>query len=360
MRVSRRIMTALMWAVFAAACAPGPTGNDSAPGQTSPEPQAGRIERLDAAADAILASDARLELLGEHFGVTEGPLWMDDATGGYLLFSDMPANVIYKRTPAGQISVFLENSGYTGDDILNAGAQSMSGPVHVVLIGSNGVTLDHEGRLVIAAMADRAVARIERDGSRTILADRHEGKRLNGPNDVVVSSKGAIYFTDMTAGMRGREKSPFRELPYTGVYLIKNGKLTLLEKEPGGGMPNGIALSPDERKLYVGSGGRILEYDIQKDDTIADGRQLIAVGTDGMKVDTQGNLYTTSEGGVWVISPQGKHLATVRLPDIPGVRTTNLAFGGTDRRTLYITARTHLYRLPLKIPGTRPGVAATP
>lgn len=357
MRLPYAIISLVVTCTFAVSCASDFLGSTAA--SSSEERRAAgkvaSIERLDSALDAILAPDAKLETLGEHFGVIEGPVWVKDASGEHLLFSDMAANIVYKRTAGGALSVFLEKSGYTGDDPLNAGAQSTSGRLNVVLLGSNGLTLDHEGRLVIAAMADRSVARIEHDGSRTLLADRHEGKRLNGPNDLVVKSNGALYFTDMTAGMRGRDKSPFRELPYTGVYLIKDGKLTLLEKDPAGGMPNGIALSPDERSLYVGSAGKILKYDIQGDDTIANGRVLIETSTDGMKVDTQGNLYTTSEGGVWIISPEGKHLGTIHLPDILGVRSTNVGFGDADNRGLYITARTHLFRLPVKIEGLRPG-----
>ncbi len=318
---------------------------------------AGRIERHDPAVDAILGPDARLELLAGHLGMTEGPLWIDDAAGGHLLFSDIPANAIYKWTPDGELSVYMEEAGYTGDDILNAGAQSTSGRRHIILIGPNGLTLDPQGRLLIAAMADRAVVRIEADGSRAVLADRFDGKRLNGPNDLVARASGAIFFTDMTAGMRYRGDSPSRELFHTGVYRIKDGDLTLVEADPGGGSPNGIALSPDERTLYVGSGGKILAYDLDADDNASGGRVLIETSSDGMKVDEQGNLYTTSHGGVWIISPEGTHLGTIHLPDILGVRTTNVGFGDADRRSLYITARTHLYRIRVEIPGARPGGA---
>lgn len=333
-------------------CAGGPTGTTAAtPGSPVPE-RAGSIHRIDPGLDRVLSPAAELELLGEHFGVIEGPLWI--ANGGYLLFSDMAANVIYKRTPDGQVSVFMEKSGFTGSDVLNAGAQSTSGRLAVILIGSNGLTLDPQGRLLIAAMADRAVARIESDGSRTILADRHDGRRFNGPNDLVARSDGAIYFTDMTAGMRGRDKSPFREMPFTGVYLIRNGTVTLLDKDPAGGMPNGIALSPDEQTLYVGSAGKILRYDIRDDHTIDNRRVLIDASTDGMKVDATGHLFLTHRGEVWIVSPEGRHLGSVRLPQIPGVATTNVAFGDADGKTLYITARTHLFRIRLETTGILP------
>ena len=315
----------------------------------------GSIERVDPRLDAILAPDAKLELLTEHFGATEGPVWVQEGRNGHLLFSDMAANVIYKRTADGQVSVFLEKSGYTGDDVLNAGAQSTSGRLAVILIGSNGLTLDPQGRVVIAAMADRAIARVEKDGTRTNLADRFDGKRFNGPNDLVVKSNGAVYFTDFAGGMRGREKSPSREMPFFAVYLVKDGKVTAVEKDPGGGQPNGIALSPDEKELYVGAAGKIFRYDIRPDDTIANGRLFINSGTDGMKVDQAGNIYTTSGPSVKMFASDGKLLGSVMLPKILGVSATNLAFGDADNMGLYITARTHVFRIRLKTPGVRPG-----
>jgi gluconolactonase len=152
------------------------------------------IQRLDSALDQIVAPNAKLESLGEHFGLTEGPVWISEKAGGYLLFSDCAANVIYKWSPPGALSVLLEKSGYTGMDILNVGQQTISGGrVAILLIGSNGLTLDPQGRLVVAAMADRNIARVEKDGKRTILADRYEGKRFSGPNDIVAKSNGSIF-----------------------------------------------------------------------------------------------------------------------------------------------------------------------
>lgn len=318
-------------------------------------PALGSIERVDPGLDAILAPDAKLEGVGEHFGVTEGPVWVQEGQNGYLLFSDMAANVIYKHTPGSETSVFLERSGYTGKDLQNAGAQSTSGRLAVILIGSNGLTLDPQGRLVIAAMADRAIARIEKDGSRTVLADRFEGKRFNGPNDLVVKSNGALYFTDFAGGMRGRDKSPSREMPFFGVYLVKDGKVTVVERDLGDGQPNGIALSRDEKQLYVGAAGRIYRYDIQADDTLANRQLAIESNTDGMKVDRAGNVYTTSGAGVQIYGPDHKHLGSIVLPKILGVSPTNVAFGDADNMGLYITARTHVFRIRLKTPGIRPG-----
>jgi gluconolactonase len=323
-----------------------------------------RIQRLDPALDRIIAPDAKLEVLGEHFGLTEGPVWVHEERSGYLLFSDCAANVIYKWTPAGAFSVFLEKSGYTGDDILNVGQQTVTGGrVAIVLAGSNGLTLDPQGRLVIAAMADRNIARLEKDGRRTILAERYEGKRFSGPNDLVVKSNGSVYFTDSINGLRGGGVSPARELPFNGFYLVKDSKVILLggDKDRPGEFPNGIALSPDEKHLYVTAGPRkTLRYDVLPDDTVANPKLFLDAGNDGMKLDRQGNVYSSVQGNeIWITSPEGKHLGTLQLPEStreprPRIVVTNMAFGDADGKMLYITACTHLFRIRLKVAGMRP------
>src|SRR5688572_22797671 len=159
------------------------------------------VVKLDPALDGIVAPDAKLEQLGECFGITEGPVWISEPRGGYLLFSDIAANVIYKWAPGGQTSVFLEKSGFTGADNTNVGAQSTSGRLPVIALGSNGLALDPEGRLVVATHGDRNVVRLEKDGARTVLAERYDGKRFSGPNDLVVKSNGALYFTDAIFGL---------------------------------------------------------------------------------------------------------------------------------------------------------------
>ncbi len=246
------------------------------------------LVRLDPALDSILTADSPLEVLGEHFGLTEGPVWAKDANGGYLLFSDCAANVIYKWQPSAPLSVFLERSGFTGANNLNAGQQTIAGRLAILLIGSNGLALDPQGRLIITAIADRTLVRLEKDGSRTLLADRYEGKRFSGPNDVVVKSNGSIYFTDSVNGLRGGADSPQRELSYNGFYLIKDGKVRLLggDRDRPGDFPNGIALSPDEKTLYVTAGFRkTLAYDALPDDTVANPRVFIEAGNDGIKTD---------------------------------------------------------------------------
>jgi gluconolactonase len=328
-----------------------------------------RIEKLDPALDELIAPDAQLEMLGDRFALTEGPLWMPGENGqpGYLLFSDNAANVIYKWAPNSPLSVFLESSGFTGRDNSKVGAQTVAGRVAILLIGSNGLALDPEGRLVVTAMADRTVYRLEKDGkTRTILADRFEGKRFNGPNDIVVKSNGAVYFTDSVWGMRGAAQDPDREIPYSGFYLIKDGKVTLLggDRDNPGAAPNGITLSPDEKILYVTAGSRrTMQYDILPDDTVANGRLFVNDGIDGMRVDVKGNVYTTSggtPGRIQINSPEGKPLGRLHLPQPAGeprprVCATNMAFGDADDRGLYITACTHLFKIRTKVVGVRPG-----
>jgi gluconolactonase len=325
------------------------------------------IERLDPALDEIITADAAIETLGDRFALTEGALWVPEGQDdGYLLFSDNAANVIYKWKRNQPLTAYLEKSGFTGTDSSKVGAQTVAGRVAILLIGSNGLALDPEGRVVVTAMADRTVYRLEKDGRRTLLADRYDGKRFNGPNDIVVKSNGAIYFTDSVWGLRGAAADPGRELPFSGFYLIKDGKVTLLggDRDTPNAAPNGITLSPDEKYLYVTAGvNRTMRYDILEDDTVANGRTFVSHGTDGMRVDTRGNLYTTSggtPGQIRIWSPQGKALGILHLPQPAGeprprVCATNLAFGDADNRGLYITACTHVFKVRTKLAGVRPG-----
>jgi gluconolactonase len=322
------------------------------------------IVRFDPAVDAILPGDAKLEMLpAEGFEGGEGPVWVETGKTGYLLFSDIPGNRIEKWTPdcftypcpvAGKLSVYLDHAG-TKD----ARAAGMGR-------GTNGLTTDKQHRLLMDATGDRAVERIEKDGARTVLAERYEGKRLTCPNDIVVKSDGAVYFTDGAAGcLPGREADPAKELPFHGVYFVKNGKLTLLDKDPGDIPPNGIALSPNQQILYVTNGGpapnqrKIFAYDIQKDGTVKNRRVVVDLtgekglgGPDGVKVDRQGNIYTAATGGLWIVSPDGKRLGLVRAPE--GIRFANNAFGDPDSKTMYLVSAKNLWRIRLNIPGVRP------
>jgi len=217
--------------------------------------------------------------------------------------------------------------------------------------------MDPQGRVVYCAHGDRQVVRLESDGKRTVLASQYEGKRLNSPNDLVFKSDGALYFTDPPAGLRDGDKDPKKELPFNGVYLLKDGQLRLLYKDMA--LPNGIAFTPDEKYLYVNDSVKktILRFEVKPDDTLGEPQLVIDMtsdkapgGPDGMKVDQNGNIYCTGPGGFWIISPDGKHLGTVLTTELPA----NLAFGEADGKTLYLTARTGLYRIHLKIAGIQP------
>jgi gluconolactonase len=359
----KKLSICILWAFAAGSCL--------ALAQPAPAPPIERpftIVKLDPALDDIVASDAKLELLGDRFGLNEGPVWVQEGNNGYLLFSDMLDNVIYKWAPNSPISVFLENAGYTGKDTLNVGQQTRRGRSAVILIGPNGLTLDPQGRLIICAMPDRTVVRLEKDGTRTVLADRFEGKRFSGPNDIIAKSDGAIYFTDSMSGLRGGNASPLRELPFHGFYLVKDGKVTLLEpklRDPQfTGFPNGIALSPDEKYLYVTLGRKIMRYEVLPDDTVANPMEFADVqGNDGIKVDRKGNLYSSNGAGageVRITSPEGKRLGLLQMPQELGeprkqICATNLAFGDADGKSLYITACMNLYKIRLKTPGVLPG-----
>jgi gluconolactonase len=222
------------------------------------------------------------------------------------------------------------------------------------MMGADGLTVDRQGRLILATFAGRSLMRIETSGKRTVLADSYEGKRFGGPNDVVVKRDGAIYFTDTYGALRLRDKDPKKELDFNAVYRWKDGKLTLVVKD----MPltNGLAFSPDEKYLYV-NGSRdnyVNRYEVAADGTLANGKLFIDMRgqaepgiTDGLRVDTKGNLYETGPGGVWIVSPEGKHLGTIRAPEI----STNVGFGDADKKTLYIAARSSIYRIRVNTPG---------
>lgn len=317
----------------------------------------GEIVRLDSAVNAILPAKAHIEKLADDFGFLEGPVWVHQVQPGYLLFSDIPANVIDKWSPDGKVSVFLKKRGFTGANPAGVGYPINNGRRIVILLGSNAITLDKEDRVVYCQHGNRAIVRLEKDGHRTILASRYEGKRLNSPNDLVYKSDGALYFTDPPYGLAKLDQDPKKELPFNGVYRLANGKLQLLYKDFKA--PNGIAFSPGEKYLYVDDSASktYWRFDVQPDGSIANDKLFFDMSKskeagvpDGMKVDQEGNIYGVGPGGIWILSPQGKHLGTIKPPEDPA----NLAWGDSDGKTLYITARTGLYRIRLNIPGIRP------
>ena len=308
------------------------------------------MTRLDPAIDTIVPRDATIEKLAEGFLFTEGPVWVPD---GYLLFSDPNSNTIYRWSDDDGLSVFRTKSGYTGADIAEYGQP-----------GSNGLTLDKEGRLTIDEHGNRRVTRLEKNGSLTVLADRYQGKRLNSPNDLVYKSDGSLYFTDPPFGLPKFFDDPRKETPYSGVYRWADGMLTLLSTDVTG--PNGLAFSPDERYFYLGNWDDkkkvVMRYEVRADGTLANGAVFFDMtnapgedAIDGLKVDREGNVYVSGPNGIWILSPAGKHLGTIAGPE----HAHNFAWGDADGRTLYMTAQTGLYRVRLGIPGARAFAAPT-
>ncbi len=312
----------------------------------------GTIERLDPRFDALVPNNAKVEKLAMGFDWAEGPVWMPNLDGGSLLFSDVPLNTVYQWKPGTfGAKPWLKPSGYTG-------ATSRTGEP-----GSNGLARSASGDLVLMQHGDRRVARLNRQNGKdefVTLADRFEGKRFNSPNDGVFDSAGNFYFTDPPYGLVKGIEDPARELNFQGVYRIsKDGKLSLLTKEMS--RPNGIALSPDEKTLYVANSDPEkaiwMAFPLNADGTVGPGRVFADVTKwvdqpgkkglpDGLKVDTAGNLFATGPGGVLVFAPDGTHLGTFAT----GEATANCGWGD-DGSTLYITADMFLGRVKLTTKG---------
>lgn len=341
---------------------PVPTMRGDGP---APAPKPFSITRTDPGLDALVAPDAKAELMARGFGLNEGPVWVREGRSGYLLVGGLLDNVIYKVGADKTVSVFMERAGYTGTDVNHTGAQTRSGRSHVLLIGPSCASLDSQGRVIWCADNDRAVMRLEKDGTRTVLSSGLNGRKFSGPNDIVVTSKDAVYLTDNDFGLRDAAQNPDKQLE-NGIWLIKDGTSTMvLDAKTLGGIPNGIALSPDERTLYATAGGKILRYDVKADGTLGPGSSFTegpGIG-DGMKVDVLGNLYSTSGAGpgiVRITSPAGKLLGMLNLEIVGGepkrqICATNVAFGDPDGRSLYVTACDAVYRIRMKVQGVMPG-----
>ena len=291
---------------------------------------------------ASIVESSQAERLATGFVFTEGPLWHPD---GHWLFVDVRANLIYRLRPGGQPEIIRDNSG-----------------------SSNGMTFDLQGRLIICEGDNRQITRLEPDGTYTPLAQRLGGKRINRPNDLVTRSDGSIYFTDPGGRLTPEE----RELDFSGVHRIApDGTLSNATAETE--YPNGIAFSPDERTLYVAITRRdercieeknrgevcphqlIRAFDVAADGSLSHNRVFANMASaadgvpDGMKVDAEGRVYCTGPEGVWVFDASGQHLGIIRLPEIPA----NCAWGGPDHRTMLFTARTSVYSMRMKTPGSR-------
>ena len=298
------------------------------------------VEKLDPALDLLIAPDAKIEVIAQGFRWTEGPVWSTSTSE--LLFSDIPNNVINAWSDDKGLRVFMKPAGYTG--ISDYGREA----------GSNGLTFDKKGRLVLAEHGDRRIAVLTEGGGKMTVADRFEGKRLNSPNDVVVHSSGAVYFTDPIYGLPKGEKDPSREIDFCGVFRIDpDGRVSVVSKEVE--RPNGIALSPDEKTLFVANSHKgkfnVYSFALREDGTIGgmklffDANKLEGKGsTDGLKVDTEGNVWTTGPGGLLIVSKEGKLLGRV-LTYQP---TSNVAFGGQDGKTVFLTANDRIMRFQRK------------
>ncbi len=305
----------------------------------------GSIEQMEPELSQLLDTDAQLEVLGKGYEWSEGPVWVEEHQ--FLLFSDIPNNVIHKWEEGEDVTEYLKPAGYTGEE--ERGGE----------LGSNGLIIGQDGSLILAQHGDRRIARmdaplIDPEPNFVTLADSFKNKKLNTPNDLIQHSNGSIYFTDPPYGFEQRGDDPAQELDFQGVYrLTSSGEVELVTDELF--RPNGVALSPDERTLYVGNSGSEepiwMAFDVAEDGSTSNGRVFLDPkevvdepgGPDGMDVDADGNIYSTGPGGVWVITPEAKVLGIIRT----GRATSNCTIGNNGKM-LYITADDYLLRLPLK------------
>jgi len=328
-------------ALLTAGCSPAPE-KPPAVGSAAGSP-VGTIARLDPTFDALVPKDAQIEKLAGAFTFTEGPLWRPS---GVLWFSDVVGNVVRQWSPDGKVTEILKPGGYDGHDLPAGG-----------FVGPNGSTADKDGAVLLCQHGNRRIVRIGKDMQVTTLVDKFEGKKFNSPNDLVFRSDGTLFFTDPPYGLPKDDSDPAKELNFNGVFKLANGKLQAIIKDLM--RPNGIALSPDEKTLYIANSDEKrkvwMRYDLAADGSVSNGKVFADVTAekddglpDGMKVDAQGNVYGSGPGGVWVFSPDGKHLGTIKPPETPA----NCAWGD-DGKSLYMTARTGLYRIKLAAMGQK-------
>lgn len=311
--------------------------------ETTEPSNTGTVLRLDPSLDKLIPASAKVEKLATGFQFIEGPLWFP---AGHLWFSDVAGNVVRQWSPDGKVVEILRPSGYDGKD-------TPSG----ALMGSNGMIADRDGAVLLCQHGNRRIVRIAKNRRVTTLVDRFEGKRFNSPNDLVYKSDGSLYFTDPPYGLLKQDEDPKKEINFNGVYRLSRGKLQAVIRDLT--RPNGIAFSPDEKTLYLSNSDEKrkvwMRYDVGPDGTPTNGRLLFDVTAetasglpDGMKVDAQGNLYCAGPGGIWIFSPEGKHLGTIKMPEV----AANCNWGD-DGKTLYITASTSLYRIKLLVSGEK-------
>ena len=301
------------------------------------------IVRLDPALDALIPRDAVVEKLAGGFTFIEGPVWRPN---GVLWFSDVVGNVVRQWSPDGKVIEILRPGGYDGHSLPAGGFN-----------GPNGSTRSTDGSVVLCQHGNRRIVRIDSKMNITTVVDNFEGKKLNAPNDLVYRSDGSLYFTDPPYGLPKGDDDPAKELPFNGVFKLSNGTLHVLVKDMT--RPNGLAFSPDEKTLYVANSDENdrmwMRFDVNADGTLRNGRVFADVSAeredglpDGMKIDSLGNIWATGPGGLWVFTPEGKHLGTIKLPEQPA----NCAWG-EDGKTLFMTAVTGLYRVRTSVAGQK-------
>ena len=307
----------------------------------------GKIQREDPAINGLIPQDAVVEILAEGFGWSEGPVWVKK--GGYVLFTDVPKNSVYKWQEQEGLSLYLRPSGFAFGDKYPGGD-----------VGSNGLFINPvNGELVLCDHGNRCLTELNmKNWSKKIIINSFEGKRFNSPNDVVINSKGHFYFTDPPYGLTA-PNYPEKEIDFSGVYHLKpDGRIELVTKEFD--YPNGIALSPDEKTLYISNSGKKriwMTFDIAEDGSTSNGRIFYdATGfnkygkdgnCDGMAVDDKGNIWATGPGGVMIFTPEGKYLGSVDT----GTLVANCKFGGENGNELYIAAHNYLCRVKVNVKG---------
>jgi gluconolactonase len=310
-------------------------------------PQLPAVVRLDHALDALIAPDAQVEKVAGNFVFTEGPMWRE----GRLWFSDEEGGRVLAVTPTGEVTTLVD---YTRPPLAAPDGQKT---------GPNAMATAPDGSVVMAQQYGRRVVRLTEAGGQVTpqpYFDSYDGHRLNSPNDLVFARDGSFYFTDPPYGLKGMDRSSDKQLPFNAVFHAGRGKLTPVITDLT--LPNGIALSPDEKTLYVANSGpimRVMRYDVMPDGTVAHPTVLAAFKADegsgvpdGMKIDADGNIWTTAPGSIRILQPNGKPLGQIRVPEV----AANLAWGD-DGRTLYITARTSIYRIRTRVRGRLPDFA---
>jgi gluconolactonase len=359
------------------------------PGAQPQSAQKSGVLVLDPAVEQLISPDAKLEPVKVNFfGRMEGPVWVPGpGMSGYLLFPEVAGNIVYKWQPTcakypcgekGELSTYLRNVAFTGtpDQFNDVGFITYNGQIYVVHIGPVGLALDRQLRLIVTAFGDHEMVSYGDNKQRTVLASTWNGLRLNCPDDAVATTDGTIYWTDGPQTCY-RQKNPFgfdgpnQQIKFPALYMIKNGVNSVLDKTNPG--VNGVALSPDQKILYVtGPHDTLLKYDVQPDGTVTNRVLFIdmlasahisqvqrdtadAIFPDGVRVDSKGDIWTPGPGGIWIISPEGKHLGTILPPPDPELLKyqvfCSLAFGD-DGKTLYIDGNTSLWQIRLKVCGS--------